>query len=933
MIRIKQLFPSFKLAALAGTILSVSIALSGCSSATQSPEEHIQQAKDLNAKGKHKEALIELRNVLQQQPNHPQANWLIAETYLDMGNPFMAETALKKASDGGVSSQVLKLPLAKSLYLQGKADEALKVAEPGLDDSLELRLKLMAIQGEALMAMGKRDRACARYEAMRQLMSDSSAAALGLSRCAAARQDFDLSRKLTEEALRFDPKNPEAWIQLGHTERGQGQLPEAETAYGKALEFAPRNADALLGRAMARLKLRKFSDAQKDINDARAAEPSNPTPTHLLGVEAFYRGQYQEAKNHFQTVLKVMPGHLASLYWQGVTDLYLGNTEQAVKALSRYTDRQPGDALVQTILATALARQGNKISAEENLKALRSLGVENPSLLGMTGQTYLAIGMTAEAQRYLRMALDNNPKDLSVKLLLAESYRQQRQYDAYINELGEAVALSPKSMPLRGQLAQAFIAQNKLDRARTEIAEMRRLAPKSTEPLLLQAGMQQQSEDWVGARKSFEEMLKHEPDSPTAHMNLTRLDLREGKVDAARNRFLALHKRNDKDINALTGLAGLAYAQNDLKTQREWLEKAVKANPKAMVPVMQLAQNLLATGNRQQALSLAQQANSAEPSNPTTLGLLGDVQYANGEYANARSSFVKATELQPNSAAAHYKLALAHDKAGFAKEARQALAKAITLSPKDITARLTLARWEAGSGNYAEASKLAAAIKQDFPKQSAGYLLAGEIFLAEKKLAEARKQFDQGMTIQPTAILLMHAANLQLAQGDAQAAEKRMLQWLKAHPEDQVVRLELAGMYVRLNKLDPAISEYETLLKKTPNQAALLNDLSWLLQKRGDTQRALAMAEQAYKLTPANPAIQDTLGWMLVQQGQSKRGLELLTKAVQAAPKLPSIRYHYAAVLARTGNKTGARKELEELLGEKVSFSERQDAEALLKGL
>ena len=72
---------------------------------------------------------------------------------------------------------------------------------------------------------------------------------------------------------------------------------------------------------------------------------------------------------------------------------------------------------------------------------------------------------------------------------------------------------------------------------------------------------------------------------------------------------------------------------------------------------------------------------------------------------------------------------------------------------------------------------------------------------------------------------------------------------------------------------------------------------------------------------------------MLVQQGQSKRGLELLTKAVQAAPKLPSIRYHYAAVLARTGNKTGARKELEKLLGEKVSFSERQDAEALLKGL
>lgn len=933
MIRIKQIFPSIKLAALAGTLLTVSIALSGCSSATQSPEEHIQQAKDLNAKGKFNEALIELRNVLQQQPNHPQANWLIAETYLDMGNPYMAETALKKASDGGVSSQVLKLPLAKSLYLQGKADEALKVAVPGLDDSQELRLKLMAIQGESLMALGKLERACARYEEMRQLKSDSSAAALGLSRCAAARQDFDLSRKLTEEALRFDPKDPEAWIQLGHTERGQARLPEAETAYGKALEYAPGNVDALLGRGMIRLKQRKFETARVDINGALAAAPNSPLPTHLLGVEAHLRGQHKDAKLYFQKVLKVLPGYSPSLYWQGVTDIYLGNIEQAVKALSLYTTRHPGDQMAKVILASAQARQGNRISAEESLKSLRNLGLEDASLLGMTGQTFLSLGKSSEAQRYLLMALEKHPKDIGLKLSLAETYRQQGKLDAYAKELGEAVALNPQSMPLRGQLAQAFIAQGKSDRARAEIAGMRQLAPKSTEPLLLQAGMQQQSEDWAGARKSFEEMLKLEPDSATAHMNLTRLDLREGKVDAARQRFLALHKRNPKDVAALMGLASLAYAQNDLKAQREWLEKAVKANPKAMAPLMQLAQNLLATGNVQQALSLANQAHGAEPTNPATLQLLGDVQYASGAYANARSSYAKWAELQPNSAAAHSKLAMAHDKAGFAKEARLAMAKAITLSPKDMTPRLTLAKWEAGSGNFAQAHKLAATIKQDFPKQSAGYLLDGEIYLAEKKLNEARKQMDQGMAVQPTSILVMRAANVQLAVGEGQAASNRLQQWLIAHPEDQMVRMELAAMYTRLDKLDAAISEYEILVRKLPNQAAVLNDLSWLLHKRGATQRALALAEQAYKLAPTNPAIQDTLGWILVQQGQTKRGLQILSKALQAAPKAPGIGYHYAAALARSGDKAGARNGLEKLLAEKITFSERQEAEALLKGL
>lgn len=933
MIRSGQIFPLFRWVVLAGIVLSVPIALSGCSSASQSPEEYIQKAKDLNAQGQHNAALIELRNVLQQQPNHPQANWLIAETYLAMGNPFMAETALRKASEGGVSDQVLKLSLAKSLYLQGRADEALKVAEPGVEDSLDLRLKLMAIQGESLMAMNRLEAACTRFEEMRQLKSDSSSAALGLSRCAAARQDFALSRKLTEDAISFDPKNPEAWVQLGHTERGQDRLLEAEIAYGKALELAPSNINALLGRAMARLKLRKFDDAQKDLKVARAAAPSNPTPTHLLGVEAFFRGNHQEAKTHFQTVLKAIPGHLTSLYWQGITDIYLGNMEQAVKALSQYTAQRPGDAVARIILASALARQGNRISAEESLKALRSLGVENPSLLGMTGQTYLAIGKSVEAQRYLRMALDNNPKDVSLKLLLAESYRQQRQYDAYLKELAEAVALNPQSMPLRGQFAQALIAQGKPDRARAEIAEMRRLAPKSTEPLTLQAALQLRAEDWVGARKSFETMLRLEPDSATAHLNLSRLDLREGKFDAARNRFLALLQRDAGNITALTGLAALAYARNDLKAQREWLEKALKVNPNAIEPLMHLAQNLLATGNTQQALSLARQAHAAEPNNPATLQLLGDVQLAGGEPGNARSSFAQWAELQPNSAAAFFKLALANDAAGLARDAKQAMLKAISLSPRDMTARLTLARWEARGGNFAEAHKLAAAIKQDFPKQSAGYLLAGEIFLAEKKLAEARKQFEQGITVQPTAILLMRMANLQLAQGAGQSAAQRLQQWVNRHPEDQVVRMELAGMYARLNKLDLAIAEYETLLKRNPDHVALLNDLAWLLQKQGAMPRARTLAEQALKLAPNNPAIQDTLGWILVQQGQTKRGLDLLAQAAQSAPRSSGIQYRYAAALVRTGDKSGARRVLEKLLAENAPFSERQEAEALLRTL
>ena len=97
--------------------------------------------------------------------------------------------------------------------------------------------------------------------------------------------------------------------------------------------------------------------------------------------------------------------------------------------------------------------------------------------------------------------------------------------------------------------------------------------------------------------------------------------------------------------------------------------------------------------------------------------------------------------------------------------------------------------------------------------------------------------------------------------------------------------------------------------------------------------RVQAAAEQALKLAPANPNVQDTLGWILVQTNQTARGLDLLRRAAAAAPKSGSIRYHYAAALARSGDKARARAELQKLLADTPTFPETQAAKALLNSL
>ena len=111
-----------------------------------------------------------------------------------------------------------------------------------------------------------------------------------------------------------------------------------------------------------------------------------------------------------------------------------------------------------------------------------------------------------------------------------------------------------------------------------------------------------------------------------------------------------------------------------------------------------------------------------------------------------------------------------------------------------------------------------------------------------------------------------------------------------------------------------------------------LNNLAAAYQKQQDP-HALEYAEKAHKLAPENPAILDTLGWIWVERDSAAKGLPYLEKAATLAPGVGDIRYHFAAGLARSGDKVRARKELEQLLSTGKPFSSIEDARTLLKQL
>ncbi|MCB1966563.1 MAG: tetratricopeptide repeat protein, partial [Candidatus Accumulibacter sp.] len=112
----------------------------------------------------------------------------------------------------------------------------------------------------------------------------------------------------------------------------------------------------------------------------------------------------------------------------------------------------------------------------------------------------------------------------------------------------------------------------------------------------------------------------------------------------------------------------------------------------------------------------------------------------------------------------------------------------------------------------------------------------------------------------------------------------------------------------------------------------VLNNLAWVAAQQKDP-KAMEYAEKANKLAPNQAPLMDTLGVLLVDQGDKARGLGLLKEAVALAPQAGQIRLNYAKALIKAGQKSEARKELEQLAGMGDRFAAQAEVAELLKGL
>lgn len=150
-------------------------------------------------------------------------------------------------------------------------------------------------------------------------------------------------------------------------------------------------------------------------------------------------------------------------------------------------------------------------------------------------------------------------------------------------------------------------------------------------------------------------------------------------------------------------------------------------------------------------------------------------------------------------------------------------------------------------------------------------------------------------------------ADVHREQGRLPEALNILGEGLKQFPDDDYLLYARAMVLDRLGKYAESEADLRQLLKKTPDDAAALNALGYMLADQGvRLEEARGLIEKAHALKPEDPFILDSLGWVYVRLGKLQQGLDSLQKAY-AAQADPEIAAHLVENLWLMGRKDEAR--------------------------
>jgi protein O-mannosyl-transferase len=483
-----------------------------------------------------------------------------------------------------------------------------------------------------------------------------------------AEQVDQAAEKFIEKFKQRPQRASSGLLALGGALTSTGNLPQAITAYRKAVQVDPYNKNARL---------------------------------NLAGYLA-QAGNLQESVQHYVKAMSIDPESAPAHYGLALALQRAGNREEAIKLYRRSIELDPRALIAYNLLGRALKDSGKPQEAmEQYRKAIEidSKSADSHHNLGMALANY---GNATEAKNEYRKAIEINPRLTVAYCNLGLALEYSGNFSEAIKVYTQVIEIDPSLVIGYNLLGGAFKKSANLKEAVKQFTKAVELDPNSAISHHNLGMALANSGNGAEAMKEYRKTLELSPRMVGAHINLGLALEHSGELDGAMKEYgmaIAIDPRSAMAYKFL----GRTLAKSGNHTRAvQYFKAAAQLKPGSLDAEYSVAHALLKGGKVAEAIQSFKSIVERKPDFTAAQANLGVALLRSGQTDEAIEALQKAAALNKNNADVFYTLGLAFAKISRTPEAMENLKAALAANPGHTKAKQYLDHLMSGTSQGGE---------------------------------------------------------------------------------------------------------------------------------------------------------------------------------------------------------------------------------------
>lgn len=559
--------------------------------------------------------------------------------------------------------------------------------------------------------------------------------------------------------------------------------------------------------------------------------------------------QFQEARNLIDEALKTNPDDRELLKLAGLTYVNLELWNDAKKHFESVVKFESEDATSWFYLAKCYEKLGDFVSAKNSYIKVIELRAEYLEAYKSLCVVFMRLNEPIEAINYAQRAKAYDNEDFIYDFIIGTAYMKNKEFDKALEPLNEALSKDPRNLGTLNSMGTCYMATGNTAKAILTYEKALEINPKAPMAYYNIGSAYQIQQN----HKKAVEYLKKAVDIDEDESFLAALAMSEVKLEDYQNALkhykqLALlcpSKENYK-YNMVTCYEALG----DYSTAIKMLEGMVYVNPKYTLPAQKLAGLYIKTNQLVKAKEIYDNILLKDKVTAEIMHQYAILSSSLCDSDTAERMLKKVIKMNPDIAKAHKDLGIIYLNKRLFDYAEDEFQTALKLAPNDFEILFEYGNYLYSISKNIEADRYYGEALEVDPNNVLALTFMGLNKLILNKLDEAYDYIMKAVKIEPNHEYVQFCVGRILyARGEYDDAKRYLIRAVEQNPDIETQNT-LALTYYQLGEYESALNIFKNIDTKRPQNISVLMEIARCYEALNDNDSALASLEKVVSIFP-----------------------------------------------------------------------------------